>query len=120
MSSILAGSKSDVFWPKEVDTINDLLESRVPGNSIQLSSADTLDDYKDVMRFNTEYLNTLTPNGFPRHFLKLKPGTPLMLLRNLSPKEHLCNGTRLIYKRCLNNKLLVCNLMANGQEVLIP
>ena len=73
------------------------------------------------MRFNTEYLNTLTPNGFPRHFLKLKPGTPLMLLRNLSPKEHLCNGTRLIYKRCLNNKLLVCSLMSQGgQEVLIP
>ena len=106
---------------KEVDTINDLLESRVPGNSIQLSSADTLDDYRDVMRFNTEYLNTLTPNGFPRHLLKLKPGTPLMLLRNLSPKEHLCNGTRLIYKRCLNNKLLVCSLMSHGgQEVLIP
>ena len=29
---------------KEVDTINDLLETRVPGNSIQLSSADSLDD----------------------------------------------------------------------------
>ena len=65
---------------EEVDTINDLLETRVPGNSIQLSSADTLDDYRDVMRFNTEYLNTLTPNGFPRHFLKLNPGTPMMLL----------------------------------------
>ena len=65
---------------KEVDTINDLLESRVPGNSIQLSSADTLDDYRDVMQFNTEYLKPLTPNGFPRHFLKLNPGTPMMLL----------------------------------------
>ena len=105
---------------KEVDTINDLMETRVPGNAIQLSSADTLDEYRDVMRFNTEYLNTLTPNGFPRHFLNLKPGMPLMLLRNISPKEGLCNGTRLIFKRCLNNILLVCNLMATGKEVLIP
>ena len=72
------------------------------------------------MRFNTEYLNTLTPSGFPRHFLKLKPGMPLMLLRNLSPKEGLCNGTRLIFKRCLINKLLVCNIKATGKEFLIP
>ena len=105
---------------KEVDTINDLLETRVPGNSIQLSSADSLDDYRDVMRFNTEYLNTLTPNGFPRHLLKLKPGMPLMLLRNLNPKEGLCNETRLIFQRCLNNKLLVCNIIGTGKEVLIP
>jgi hypothetical protein len=47
---------------KEVDTLNELLESRIPGNPINLSSADSLEDYRDVMRFNTEYLNTLTPN----------------------------------------------------------
>ena len=106
---------------KEVDTINDILQRRVPGNSIQLSSADSLDDYRYVMQFNTEYLNTLIPSGFPRHFLNLKPGMPLMLLRNLAPKEGLCNGTRLIFKSCFNNKLLVCSLMSHGgKEVLIP
>ena len=72
------------------------------------------------MRFTSDYLNTLTPNGFPRHFLKLKPGMPVMLLRNISPKEKLCNGTRLIFRECINNKLLKCELMEDGKEVLIP
>ena len=72
------------------------------------------------MRFTTDYLNTLTPNGFPRHLLKLKPGMPIMLLRNISPKEGLCNGTRLIFRECLNNKVLKCDIMSNGKEVLIP
>ena len=105
---------------KEVDTLNDLLEARVPGNSILLSSSDNLDEYNNVMRFSNEYLNTLTPNGFPRHLLKLKPGMPIMLLRNISPKEKLCNGTRLIFRECVNNKLLKCELMEDGKEVLIP
>ena len=110
----------NVSTNKEVDTLNELLESRVLGNPINLSNADSLEEYRDVMRFSTEYLNTLTPNGFPRHLLKLKPGMPLMLLRNISPKEGLCNGTRLIFKKCHNNKLLVCTIMATGKEVLIP
>ena len=73
-----------IFSPtnKEIDTINYLMETRVPGNAIQLSSADSLHDYRDVMRFNTEYLNTLTPNGFPRHF----SGT--LVLRRASAMEH--------------------------------
>ena len=65
---------------REVDTINDLMETWVPGTANKLTSSDTLEDYRDVMRFNTEYLNTLCPNGFPRHVLSLKPGMPIMLL----------------------------------------
>ena len=105
---------------KEVDTINDLMESKMPGTAFKLSSSDTLEDYRDVMRFNTEYLNSLCPNGFPRHLLTLKPGIPLMLLRNISPKEGLCNGTKLIFQQILNNKLLVCKLAGSGKTVLIP
>ena len=50
----------------------------------------------------------------------LKPGMPLMLLRNLSPKEGLCNGTKLIFIRFLNNKLLLCKLTSTGKEVFVP
>ena len=71
-------------------------------------------------RFNVEYLNTLQPNGFPRHNLSLKPGMPLMLLRNINPREGLCNGTRLIFKEAINNKLLRCTIVSSGKEVLIP
>ena len=92
---------------KEVDTINDLMEGWVPGSTNRLTSADTLKDYRDVMRFSTEYLNSLNPNGFARHIISLKPGMPLMILRNISPKEGLCNGTKVIFQRTLNNRLLL-------------
>ena len=46
---------------KELDSINDLMEIRVPGVPTKQSRADTLEDYRDVMRFNTEYLNQLCP-----------------------------------------------------------
>lgn len=116
----LAGRSMLAPTNKEVDTINDLMETQVPGVPTKLSSADTLEEYRDVMRFNIEYLNTLCPNGFPRHNINLKPGMPLILLRNISPKEGLCNGTKLIYQRTLNNVLLVCKLAGNNKEVLIP
>ena len=75
---------------------------------------------RDVMRFSTEYLNTLCPNGFPKHLLNLKPGMPLIVLRNISPKEGLCNGTKVTFVRCLNNKLLLCKIIGTDKEVLIP
>ena len=104
----------------EVDSINDLMESRMPGISTKLSSADALENYEDVMRFNTEYLNSLYPRGFPRHIISLKPGMPLMLLRNINPKEGLCNGTKLIYVRNIHMKLLVCKLPGREKDILIP
>ena len=90
---------------KEVDTINDLMEGWVPGSTIRLTSADNLEDFRDVMRFSPEYLNSLNPNGFARHMISLKPGMPLMVLRNISPKEGFCNGTKVIFQRTLNNRL---------------
>jgi len=40
----------------------------------------------------------LTPSGTPPHRLILKKEVPIILLRNLSPIEGLCNGTRLIVR----------------------
>ena len=105
---------------KEVDAINDLMESRISGEGIKLKSADKVEDPSDSYRFNVEYLNKLQPNGFPGHILSLKPGMPLMLLRNINPKEGLCNGTRLIFREAVNNKLLRCTVTGTGKEVLIP
>ena len=64
---------------REVHAINELMESKMPGDAIKLSSADSLEDPDDTFRFNIEYLNTLRPNGFPRHNIILKPGMPLMI-----------------------------------------
>ena len=105
---------------KEVDAINEMMKNWLPGAGIKLNSADTLENPQDTYRFNTEYLNTLQPNGFPHQMLNLKPGMPLMLLRNINPRQGLCNGTRLIFGSCVNNKLLLCRILETGREVLIP
>ena len=45
---------------------------------------------------------------------------PLMLLRNLNPREGLCNGTKLIYLRCIEGRLLECKVAGTNKTVLIP
>ena len=105
---------------KEIDTANDIIETWVPGTPTRLSSADTLEDYQDVMRFNTECLISLCLNGFPRLIIIFKPGMPLMILHNISPKEGLCNWAKLFYQRTLNNRLLVCKLARTDKDVIIP
>ena len=105
---------------KEVDSLNSMIQDRLSGKGILLQSADTLENPDDAFRFNTEYLNTLRPNRFPQHILRSKPGMPLMVLRYINPRQGLCNGTRVIFDKCLENKLLQCRIVETGRVVLIP
>ena len=50
--------------------------------------------------------------------LDIKPGMPLMLLRNINPRQGLCNG--LMFQRAVNNKLLECKIVDSNRVVLIP
>lgn len=64
--------------------------------------------------FPPEFLNTIKDGSLPPHSLKLKNGSPIILLRNINPKEGLCNGTRLICRnfrphvRGRNNDWYLC------------
>ena len=100
--------------------INDLISDMIPGTNEVFRSADELESTEDLLRFNTEYLNSLNPNGFPPHVLNLKSGMPLLLLRNINPKEGLCNGTKLIFEKALDNKVLQCTVAGTDRMVLIP
>ena len=107
----------------EVDALNDLMESKVSGNALTLCSADavTSDLPGETFRYSVEYLNTLQPNGFPRHRLSLKTGQPLTLLRNINIKAGLCNGTRLIFNKIREgNRVLVCTIAGTDREVFLP
>ncbi|GMY29552.1 hypothetical protein FCV25MIE_24794 [Fagus crenata] len=53
--------------------------------------------------YQQEFLNSISSRGLPPHILRLKKGTPIMLLRNIDSKVGLCNGTRLICRGCFNN-----------------
>ena len=83
-----------------VDRINQEVIKKMPGEPIVLLSSDDLDNPEDAFRFNTEYLNTLSPMGLPKHRLYLKTGVVLMLLRNLNPSQGLCNGTQINTLAC--------------------
>ncbi|XP_058777170.1 uncharacterized protein LOC131651528 [Vicia villosa] len=66
-----------------------------------LDSVDTLDDEgnKSFDVLTPEFLNTLRTYGLPNQKIKLKIGTPIMLLRNIDQAEGLCNGTQLMLTR---------------------
>jgi hypothetical protein len=83
-----------------VDVINSALLNRFPGEQHIFHSADstsfTEQQLNNYQPYPTEYLNSLKASGLPLSRLALKPGCPIMLLRNLDSSMGLCNGTRLI------------------------
>ncbi|XP_058778954.1 uncharacterized protein LOC131652945 [Vicia villosa] len=50
-----------------------------------------------------EFISKLRIPGLPNHKIKLKVGTPIMLMRNLDQSDELCNGTRLVVTRLTNH-----------------
>lgn len=69
-----------------------------------------------------EFLHSLTFSGLPPHILTLKEGQPVILIRNLSPVQGLCNGTRLIVEK-IGIRIIQCKIAIGakaGQQVLIP
>ena len=69
-----------------------------------------------------EYLQTLTPNGFPKSKPALKVGCPVMLLCNLNPSQGLCNVTRLLITHTSTHVLegRILGGDHDGNPVLIP
>ncbi|KYM93650.1 ATP-dependent DNA helicase PIF1, partial [Cyphomyrmex costatus] len=59
-----------------------------------------------------EYLNTLSPSCIPLYELRLKPNCVIMLIRNLSTNEGLCNGTRLMV---IADHLLKCKILTGDK-----
>ena len=70
----LAENKDDSDWlygrailattNKEVAILNDIISSKLPGTASVFRSADELLNRQDLLRFNAEYLNSLTPMDF--------------------------------------------------------
>ena len=113
---IILATKNDI-----VNDINNIIQEMIPGEEKIYTSIDTMTDEEESVNFPTEFLNSLNVPGMPLHCLKLKVGSPIILLRNLnSPK--LCNGTRLCIKQ-LHNNIIEANIMTGkgkGQIVFIP
>jgi len=113
--AILAAKNSDV------DEINFQIQQLLPGNLMCFKSIDTVVDENETVNYPTEFLNSLDISGMPPHNLRLKLGSPVILLRNLSPPK-LCNGTRLVIKRIKGNIIEATILTGKfkGEVVLLP
>ena len=82
---------------ENVDEINDQLIGRFHGEEKIYYSFDEAEDDNNNF-YPLEFLNSLNVSGLPPHYLRLKIGCPIILLRNIDPSNGLCNGTRLICK----------------------
>ena len=128
----LEGNLADLKWltgrsiltptNKQRHHINDTMVQMAPGQEVRLRSADVVDNVQDAVSFSVEYCNSLEPTGLPKHEITLKPGVPVMLIRNLNPSAGLCNGTRLIFSHVAPNKrVMYCKLKdeVTGQYSLV-
>jgi len=107
-----------------VNEINDYACDMFPGQTWEcMSSDDTINADRDALAIPTEYLNSLMPTGLPPHRLVLKKGMPIMLTRNINPREGLCNGTRLVVQDVVGGRMLhakICGGIHDGRDVLVP
>ncbi len=127
-SSNLEGYKNRaILTPKNRDTfqLNSQILKVLPGKAYLFKSRDELpnkDDPSAVTEQPTEFLNSLTPSGFPPHLLTIKEGAIVMLQRNLSTATGMSNGTRIVVKTVKNNVIHGQILIGRfaGRDVLIP
>jgi hypothetical protein len=113
-----------ILTPTNADAqrINDLALHILGGDTMTLYSRDYVKDDTQAAIYATEFLNSLNVSGLPPHELKVREGVPIMLLRNLSPRQGLCNGTRLrvIGLRANLIQAQIISGPAAGNTVLIP
>lgn len=103
------------------NNINELLMEAFDEQEIVYKSVDSGRNDNERLQYPVEFLNSQNPPGLPVHELRLKIGSPIMLLRNLFPPK-LCNGTRLQVKS-FRTQLIEATILtgsAQGETVYIP
>ncbi|TFY55103.1 hypothetical protein EVG20_g9444 [Dentipellis fragilis] len=110
----------------EVHTLNHEIITHFPGEESLYTSADSFVQEAgadgEQLNLPIEFLHSLNSSGLPLAHLRLKLGCPLLLLRNLSPRRGLCNGSRVTLLR-MSNRVLEVRLMGgehDGEIAFIP
>ncbi|KAD4586012.1 hypothetical protein E3N88_23613 [Mikania micrantha] len=91
---------------EHIEDINSMIIKIVPSTSVTYTSTDNVipltGSQGDIkVLYPLEYLNLLNFSGLPPHSLELKLNAPIILFRNINPKEGLRNGTRMIITQLL-------------------
>ena len=112
-------SKRVILTPTNAEALalNEQILQLLPGEAVTYISVDSIisDDKEETQMYPLEFLNSLTPSGMPPHKLNLKLNSVVMLLRNLSLKDGLCNGTRLIVRR-LHTNVCDCEVLTGVRK----
>jgi hypothetical protein len=109
---------------QSVTKLNHIVISRFPGVSRTYNAIDSTDlsEGEDIEELPVKHLQSIDLPSLPPSKLKLKVGVPVMLLRNLCPKEGLCNGSRMVItslrNHCIEGRLLGGDF--DGQLRTIP
>uniref|UniRef100_A0A803N7J8 ATP-dependent DNA helicase n=1 Tax=Chenopodium quinoa TaxID=63459 RepID=A0A803N7J8_CHEQI len=105
----------------EVDMLNEKILKEFAGEEKNFYSFDSVPEDRQNL-YPQEFLNSLSFGGLPPHILKLKFGSPIMLLRNIDTSSGLCNGTRLICS-WLRDHVIEAEILTGshkGTQVFIP
>jgi ATP-dependent DNA helicase PIF1 len=106
---------------EHVDAVNAIMIDRFLGNEKVYYSFDSVDD-DTRNNYPLDFINSITPTGFPPHELKVKKDCPVILLRNLDPHNGLCNVTRVVIRGFQNNTIdaEIVNGDHAGTRVFVP
>ena len=99
---------ADMFKPRHREGDGER-RGRQPASSreyLSFDSVDPADDHGAHMN-PPDFLNDLRPSGLPAHRLLIKPGMPVIIVRNLNVRRGLCNGTRAIVLEARRYTLLL-------------
>lgn len=69
-----------------------------------------------------KFISSLRTSGLPGHHIKLKIGTPILIIRILNQSEGLFSGTRLVVTN-MDNHVLEASIMGgkgHGNLIYIP
>ena len=78
----------------DVEEINRIMIAKLEGQLWVYRSADKVLNEKEEVQFPKEFLNKCQASGMPPHVLELREGAPIMLIRNLDPRNGHVNGAR--------------------------
>ena len=89
-NGVVLASKKDI-----IDKINDCVLSLIPNDEKEYCRVDSIDKLDELLNsafglLTLEFMNSLQTSGIPNHKLKLKVGTPIMLIQNLDQADGLC------------------------------
>ena len=114
-------AKYAIFSARNADVNNlnqkvvDLLGESTEKIYTSIDSTEITGENNDINEaIRPEYLNSLDPPCPPPHELRLRKFAVIMLIRNLSICEGLCNGTRLLVLE-MNNNVLRCQILTGDK-----